>query len=70
MFRDCPFCGVQHRSPYVDELEEIVLACRAGADRQKLGLLADYEGHDTSPIKCEAEEVTRAAEQVRCDPLR
>ena len=69
MFRDCPFCGSQHRSLYVDELEETVLACRVGADRHKLGLAEDYVSFDTATIKCETEELSRAAEQVRCDPL-
>jgi hypothetical protein len=39
MFRDCPFCGVTHRSPYVDELEEMVLRCRANAPPEKQGNL-------------------------------
>lgn len=31
MDRDCPFCGHNHHSDYVDELEEAVLQCRQRA---------------------------------------
>ncbi len=61
MFRNCPFCGASHRSPYVDELEETILHCRETAERHKLGLLADYVEHETCPIKCESEMLSNQA---------
>ncbi len=39
MIRDCPFCSRTHRSPYVDVLEDGVMACRAKAPPWKRGSL-------------------------------
>ncbi len=39
MIRDCPFCRRTHRSPYVDVLEDGVMACRAKAPPWKRGSL-------------------------------
>ena len=43
MSRDCPFCGRTHQSPYVDELEESVLACRDKALPKDRGSLDGWE---------------------------
>lgn len=64
MFRECPFCGSTHQSRYVEELEESVLACRATADRHKLGLLADYAGYETHPIPCEMDVLQRGTSDL------
>ncbi len=55
MFRDCPFCRRTHKSPYVDELERAVLACREKAALEDRGSLEAWEGRDTFPVLCEIE---------------
>lgn len=50
MFRDCIFCRGTHVSPYVEELEEMVLACRDRChDAARRGDLCAWEGRDTIP---------------------
>lgn len=55
MVRDCPFCGRTHRSPYADELEAAVMACRERAAPEDRGSLEAWQGRDTSPVLCEIE---------------
>ena len=50
MIRDCPFCGRTHRSPYVDELEEDVMACRAKAPPWDRGSLDAWEDLGCWPV--------------------
>ncbi len=47
MSRDCPFCKRTHRSPYVDELEEAVMACRDKAPLEDRGILEEWEDFGT-----------------------
>ena len=61
MFRDCPFCGSTHRSPYVDELENTVMSCREKAHPEKRGDLDAWPEGDTLPVRCETEALSRAA---------
>jgi len=61
MFRDCPFCGSTHRSPYVDELESSVMSCREKAHPEKRGDLDAWPEGDTLPVRCETEALSRAA---------
>jgi len=61
MFRDCPFCGSTHRSPYVDELENTVMSCREKAHPEKRGDLEAWPEPDTKPVRCETEALARAA---------
>ena len=61
MFRECPFCGSTHRSPYVDELENIVMSCRDKVQPDKRGDLAAWPEQDTLPVRCETEALSRAA---------
>jgi hypothetical protein len=61
MFRDCPFCGTTHRSPFVDELETVVLACRERARPEDRGSLDAWVGHDTLPVRSETEAFSRSA---------
>jgi hypothetical protein len=61
MYRDCPFCGTTHRSPYVDELEATVLTCRDRARPEDRGSIESWIDKDTSPIRCETEALSRAA---------
>ncbi len=46
MSRDCPFCGCTHTSPYVDELEMAVMACRANAAPEDRGSLEAWVDRD------------------------
>ncbi len=50
MIRDCPFCGRAHRSPYVDELEEAVLACRAKNAPEDRGSLDEWKDLGRWPV--------------------
>lgn len=61
MFRECPFCGNTHRSPYVDELENTVLSCRDKACPDKRGTLETWPEPDTVPVRCETQAYSRAA---------
>ncbi|MGE5851096.1 MAG: hypothetical protein ACM362_13290 [Candidatus Methylomirabilota bacterium] len=61
MFRECPFCGSTHRSPYVDELESTVMSCREKAQPDKRGDLEAWPESDTLPVRCETEALSRAA---------
>jgi hypothetical protein len=61
MFRDCPFCGTIHRSPYIDELENSVLTCRDRVCPEKRGSLETWPDQDTPPVPCEIEAFSRAA---------
>jgi hypothetical protein len=62
MIQRCPFCKLNHESPYWDVIEEGIMRCRdVAADWQK-GLLRDF-GHDTAPVKLEAS--VRAAIEAR-----
>jgi len=51
----CPFCGAEHSSDYIDEIEEIVLACRAHAHPARRGTLEAWDGRETVPIRPEAD---------------
>ena len=55
MFRECPFCGATHCSPYVDELEAMVLACRDRAAPDRRGTLAAWGDRETLPARPEME---------------
>ncbi len=61
MFRECPFCGSTHRSPYVDELENTVMSCREKIHPDKRGDLDAWPEQDTLPVRCETEALSRAA---------
>ena len=61
MFRECPFCGSTHRSPYVDELENAVMTCREKAQPDKRGDLDAWPESETLPVRCETEALSRAA---------
>ncbi len=50
MSRECPFCNRTHRSPYVDELEEAVMACREKVSPEDRGLLDAWEDLGRWPI--------------------
>ncbi len=50
MIRDCPFCRRTHRSPYVDVLEEVVLACRAKVPPGERGCLDVWEDLGCWPV--------------------
>jgi hypothetical protein len=55
MFRECPFCGNLHRSPYVDELEASVMACRDRVAPEARGSLEEWHDRDTIPVRPEVE---------------
>ncbi len=55
MLRECPFCMNVHTSPYVDEVEEIVLRCRDKAAPEQRGTLDAWEGRETQPVRSEIE---------------
>ena len=61
MLRECPFCGYTHSSPYADELEEMVLACREHASPEQRGSLEAWEDRDTTPIRPEIEVFSHGA---------
>ncbi len=61
MFRDCPFCGARHQSPYVDELEEMVLSCRETVSPEHRGSLEFWMGWDMMPRRPETERFVRCA---------
>ncbi len=50
MSRDCPFCSRTHRSPYIDELEEAVLACRDKLPLEDRGSLDGWEDLGRWPV--------------------
>ena len=50
MARDCPFCKRTHRSPYVDELEEAVMACRERVRPDDRGSLETWEDPGSWPV--------------------
>ena len=55
MSRECPFCGSLHVSPYVDELEALVMACREKVAPDRRGTLDAWGDRDTLPVRPEAE---------------
>jgi hypothetical protein len=61
MVRECPFCGFAHSSPYVDELEAAVLACREQAPPDQRGTLKTWGDRETSPTRPEIEAFSRGA---------
>src|SRR3989344_330638 len=63
MYRECPFCGATHCSPYVDELEGIVKACRDRAAPNRKSTLASWGDRDTLPIRPEIEAYAIAEER-------
>ena len=50
MIWDCPFCRRTHQSPYVDELEEAVLACRAKTAPEDRGSLDEWKDLGRWPV--------------------
>lgn len=50
MIRDCPFRRRTHQSPYVDELEEAVMASRAKAAPEDRGTLDVWEELGRWPV--------------------
>lgn len=64
-YRECPFCGVTHSSPYVDELEGIVMACRERAAPDKRGTLAAWGDRETLPVRPEIEAFAFAVPRER-----
>lgn len=61
MTRECPFCGSLHVSPYVDELEALVMACREKVAPDRRGTLDAWGDRDTLPVRPEAEAFGLAA---------
>ncbi len=55
MFRLCPFCGGVHSSPYVDELEAAVMACRERAAPTERGSVDAWKDLDTWPVPADVE---------------
>lgn len=55
MSRECPFCGSLHESPYVDELEAAVMACREKTTPDRRGTLEAWGDRETLPVRPEAE---------------
>lgn len=55
MFRDCPFCGMTHRSPFIDELEEKVLECRGKARPDNRGNLDTWKDIGIVLVRCGSE---------------
>ncbi len=65
MYRECPFCGRRHRSPYVDELEAAVMACRDRLTPKYRGSLEAWDMRDTLPIPPEVEAYVDAPGMTR-----
>ena len=61
MYRECPFCGATHSSPYIDELEGIVMACRDRAAPDRRGTLASWGERETLPVRPEIEAFAMGA---------
>jgi len=55
MYRECPFCGETHSSSFIDELEEIVLACRERVMPEQRGTLDAWGERETLPVRPEIE---------------
>ena len=55
MYRECPFCGGMHQSPYIDELETIVMNCRQSVAPVRRGTLESWGERDTLPVRPEIE---------------
>ena len=58
MIRECPFCGAMHTSPYVDELEAKVMACREKVPLISRGTLETWDDRDSAPVPPEVEAFT------------
>ena len=52
---ECPFCGGIHESPYVDELEAVVMTCREKAAPDRRGTLDAWGDRETFPVRPEIE---------------
>lgn len=53
---DCPFCQLTHVSPFIDELEEQVMACRAAAHPDKRGTLEAWGDQNTIPVRVDMDD--------------
>lgn len=51
----CLFCAREHVSPYFDQIEEEILACRDRAPEWKRGSLAAFEDPVMRPVSVEME---------------
>ncbi len=58
MLRDCPFCMGIHKSPYADELEAEVMACREKVSPTLRGSLEAWGDRETIPVPPEVEAHT------------
>ena len=64
MYRECPFCGGTHSSPYMDELEAMVMRCRDRAAPGARGTLAAWGERDTLPVRPEIEAFAVSQERT------